>query len=439
MNSNLSFRPSNYSEALDFLYSQLPMFQRVGPKAFKANLNNIRDLVDHLGNPEKKFRSIHIAGTNGKGSVSHIIAAILQAAGYKTGLYTSPHYKDFRERIKVNGTVVNQEFVIQFVHRISDLSLKLSPSFFEISVAMAFEYFKSEEVDVAVIETGLGGRLDSTNIIVPEISVITNIGMDHTQFLGNTLEAIAEEKAGIIKKGVPIVIGKTQSETRSVFQQKADSQSSPLTFADQRYRTKLTRKSMGCSVLDFFESDEKIYERLEVDLMGNYQEENLNTALATAMALKNRGFKISENAISRALSRLRQLTGFVGRMQILGTGPLILADSAHNREGIQMLIDEISTIEFDRLKIVIGLVGDKDPTPLLSLLPRDATYYFARANIPRGMDAGELKNLASKCGLSGGVYKGVEHAFIQAQNEAGPHDLVLVCGSIFTVAEVLPG
>lgn len=438
MSGSTSFRPSNYPEALEFLYSQLPMFQRVGPKAFKTNLDHILELVNHLGNPENQFKSIHIAGTNGKGSVSHIIAAIFQSAGYKTGLYTSPHYKDFRERIKINGAPVTEDFVVDFVNRVSDLSLKLRPSFFEISVAMAFEYFKSEEVDIAVIETGLGGRLDSTNIIKPEISVITNIGLDHTQFLGHTLQAIAAEKAGIIKNGVPVIVGKTQAETHAVFQNKAETSSSPLFFADQKYRTKLTRKSMGRSVLDFFENDRPIYQELEVDLMGNYQEENLNTALTAAIALRDMGYEISDFAIKTALSEVRQLTGFKGRMQILGMNPLILVDSAHNREGMQMLLKEISTIEFDRLKIVLGLVADKDPTPLLSLLPNSADYYFAKANIPRGMEADSLKNSASKCGLKGNAYSGLEQAYLDALKQAGPNDLVLVCGSIFTVAEVIP-
>jgi dihydrofolate synthase / folylpolyglutamate synthase len=427
----------NYNQAIRFLYSQLPMFQRVGPKAFKTNLDNITELANSLGNPEKNIRSIHIAGTNGKGSVAHILASILQSAGLKTGLYTSPHYLDFRERIRINGIPVSREFVCDFVNRVQELTLRLKPSFFEISVAMAFDYFSREYTDMAVIETGLGGRLDSTNIIDPELSVITNIGLDHTQFLGDTLKLIAVEKAGIIKPGKRVVIGKIQAETSGVFEEIASGKNAPLLFAENQLKTTIERKSIDSSRINVWGNGRLWLKDIEVNLIGGWQAENINTALAAVLQLRETGQSIEDHHISEGLRNVRKQTGFSGRMQVLQETPLVLVDSAHNAEGMELLKKELEAQDFNHLHVILGLVNDKQPTGLLSLLPENAAYYFSKAQIPRGMPAEELRKQALDFNLRGDTYKTIRSAFKAALNNADERDLILVCGSIFTVAEVL--
>ena len=428
---------TNYQQAIDFLYKQLPMFQRVGPKAFKVNLDNITQLLQALDNPERKFKSIHIAGTNGKGSVSHILAGALQCAGMKTGLYTSPHYKDFRERIKIDGQLVEEEFVIDFVNRINELTLQLRPSFFEITVAMAFEYFYQKEVEIAVIETGLGGRLDSTNVIDPILSVITNIGFDHTQFLGNTLPLIAGEKAGIIKQGRPVVIGETQEETTPVFMKKAEEMKAPISFADQVYKVKMIGLDTGSSLAVVRKDGFLLHPGIKVNLLGAYQKNNLVTAFQTIDVLSECGLNVNQKHLISALENIREITGFMGRMQILQSDPIVLVDSAHNREGMQKLMDELNNFKFAKLHIILAVVGDKAPDEILKLLPTTANYYFSQADIPRAMEAGSLREKAMEYGLTGEVYPTVPGAYEEAINTAGKDDMILVCGSIFTVAEVI--
>lgn len=428
---------TNYKEAVRFLYHQLPMFQRVGPKAFKTNLDNIRGLVAALGNPEDHFPSVHVAGTNGKGSVSHLLSAFLQSANYRTGLYTSPHYLDFRERIKINGEVVEKEFVVDFVNQLQDLTLKMEPSFFELSVAMAFEYFRQQKVDIAIVETGLGGRLDSTNIITPLLSVITNIGMDHTHFLGNTLEAIAGEKAGIIKAKIPVVIGKTQQETEGIFRDCADDLKSPITFADTLIHTHLKRKDHSYSIMDASLQGKPWITNAEVHLLSGYQAENISTALASILELQKMGFQVNINDITYGLKNLRKLSAFMGRMQILQSDPIILLDSAHNRDGMKLLMEEIRNFDFDNLHVIMGLVNDKDPSGMLSLLPKNASYYLAKANIPRGMDVQELLGHFKKNHLQATAFSNLKAAYTRALELSKPKDMILVCGSIFTVAEIL--
>ena len=428
---------TDYQQAIDFLYKQLPMFQRVGPKAFKADLDNITQLLQALGNPERKFQSVHIAGTNGKGSVSHILAGALQCAGMKTGLYTSPHYKDFRERIKIDGQFVEKDFVMDFVNKINVLALDLQPSFFEITVAMAFDYFSQQQVDIAVVETGLGGRLDSTNVIDPLLSVITNIGFDHTEFLGNTLPLIAGEKAGIIKAGRPVVIGETQEETTAIFLKKAKDMDAPISFADQVYKIQMLSLDTGSSLAVVKKDGLLLYPGIKVNLLGAYQENNLVTAFHAIDVLSECGVKINQSHLISALENLRQLTGFMGRMQILQTEPTVLVDSAHNREGMQKLMEELSNFSYNSLHILLAVVGDKAPDEVLKLLPTDATYYFSQADIPRAMKVDLLCEKALDFGLLGSVYETVPKAFEAAITSADTGDMVLVCGSIFTVAEVI--
>lgn len=407
---------SRYKEIESFLFSQLPMFQRVGPKAFKKNLDNILFLDDYLGNPHNSFKSIHIAGTNGKGSTSFMVASMLKFLGFKVGLYTSPHYKDYRERIRVDKEMINKTYVKKFVNRLIQDGIfesDLKPSFFEISVAMAFDYFKFCEVDYAVIETGLGGRLDSTNIINPEVSLITNIGFDHMNFLGDTLELIAGEKAGIIKKGTPVLIGKTQEETRDVFTKVAKEKEADIEFADQLARNKC--------VEDWLRD------------MPDYQREN---AYLAYYGIAEMGLDV-QSLKKMALPNEMAEWGFVGRFQKLGKDPLIIFDSAHNREGIMALLSELGKTDFDKLHIVLATVGDKNLDKVLELYPPEASYYFSNARIPRALDRFDLQNQAERFGLKGKAYASVRRAFNAAVKKAQPRDLVLVTGSIFTVAEMV--
>jgi len=406
-----------YKDIESFLFRQLPMFQRVGPKAFKKDLKNIKKLTAHLGQPQREFKSIHIAGTNGKGSVSFFLATILHELGYKVGLYTSPHYKDYRERIKVNGTMIPKTYVKSFVNELLMSKVfddELKPSFFEISVAMAFQYFKDEEVDFAVIETGLGGRLDSTNIILPELSVITNIGYDHMNFLGNTLELIAKEKAGIIKKRVPVVIGRKQKETVEIFKGKASKCESKITYATKSKYQKLLR-SVSANFPD-------------------YQEENMTTALTTLVTMK---LKPSEKQLNKAWSKGLMTWGYQGRYQILSTKPLVICDSAHNEMGLKNLFEQIHQEQYSDLHIVIGMVGDKDLSLVLALFPKNAIYYISQAKIPRAKKKEELQKELNNYNLYGKLYSTIPRALAAAKRKAKTKDLILVTGSIFTVAEVV--
>ncbi|MBE9483619.1 MAG: bifunctional folylpolyglutamate synthase/dihydrofolate synthase [Bacteroidetes bacterium] len=404
----------DYRQTLDFMYSQLPMFQRVGPAAYKADLSNTFKLCKLLGNPENAFRSVHVAGTNGKGSVSHMIASVLQEAGYKTGLYTSPHLKDFRERIRINGVMIPEEKVVEFIAKHKQGFTGIGLSFFEMTVGMAFDYFRKEKVDIAVVETGMGGRLDSTNVLTPLLSVITNIGYDHTQFLGDTLKKIAGEKAAIIKAGIPAIIGETQEEVKDVFIDRAKETGSPLSFADQGN-----------------------YPGIEPCLAGEWQKRNLKTALAAIIALGKTGFNISEDQIRSGIENTLSNTGLLGRWQILQNKPLAICDIGHNRDGVREVLKMIDQTPHQTLHFVLGLVADKNAEPVLELLPESATYYFCKADIPRGMVVHELKEQASKYHLSGESYKNVKEAYRAALDNANENDLVFVGGSTFVVAEIL--
>ena len=443
-----------YQYTLDYLYQQLPMFHRVGAAAFKKDLTNTLALCEILGNPQNTFPTIHIAGTNGKGSTAHTIAAILQAAGYKTGLYISPHYKDFRERIKVNGDYIPKKYVKQFVENNKIHFEKIKPSFFEMTVAMAFDYFRNVEnenteggqgVDIAVIEVGLGGRLDSTNVITPLMSVITNISLDHTDMLGDTLSLIAFEKAGIIKPNVPVVIGEEQSETTPVFLEKAHSSHAPIYFASQNVDIQVVRDNSTDFEFSTFNialknsfSDFKKLDNLKVNLSGDYQEKNVATVIETINILNRyTDFKINENQLREGLSHIKSLTNFIGRWQVIGQNPTILCDSGHNEGGLTYVTHQLKQLTFNHLHIVIGFVRDKDLSKVLKLLPQNATYYFAKADIPRGLDAQILRGMASEHGLEGKAYSSVKRALTAAKTVAKTDDLIYVGGSIFVVAEVL--
>ena len=396
------------------MFAKLPMYQRQGKMAFKKNLTNILELSKELDHPEKKFLSIHVAGTNGKGSTSHMIASVLQEAGYKVGLYTSPHLKDFRERIKVNGNCIPEDEVVSFINQQKDFLEKQNLSFFELTVGLAFGYFANQEVDIAVIEVGLGGRLDSTNIITPAISVITNIGLDHTQFLGETLAEIAFEKAGIIKPGIPVVIGEKQKETRLVFEEIANKNHVKIYYAE-----------------------DEISKKYKTDLLGVYQKKNVKTAVLALQLLKQKtGFKISNNEIEFGLQNVVKNTGLKGRYQILQNNPKVICDTAHNKEGLQMVLKQIQEEAYTQLHIILGVVDDKSLDNILPLFPKSAIYYFCKPNIPRGKNAAELQLKALEFGLKGDVYKSVMAAFQSALMNANTTDLVYAGGSTFVVAEL---
>ncbi|MBS1975119.1 MAG: bifunctional folylpolyglutamate synthase/dihydrofolate synthase, partial [Bacteroidetes bacterium] len=400
----------NYSQTIDYLFSRLPMFSRIGPAAMKEGLTNAIALCQANGNPHTKFKSVHVGGTNGKGSTSHMLAAILQTAGYKTGLYTSPHLKDFRERIKVNGEMVSRDFVVAFVEGMSPLIEKISPSFFEITVAMAFEYFASREVDVAVIEVGLGGRLDSTNIIVPELSVITNISYDHVNILGNTLQQIAFEKAGIIKKNKPVVIGEYQPEVADVFINKAQEENAELSFASKQHFVadwKMDKHEVVAEVTSSRNNEKQYY---HLGLAGIYQTKNLVTALEAVHFLKQKGFEITGTHIQKALKEVKRLTGLHGRWEIIHQQPMVVLDVCHNEGGIAQLIRQIEITDHEELHIIAGFVKDKDIEKILKLLPAHAHYYFTKAHIPRALPETELAEKAMKLGLSGKAFSEVNAA-----------------------------
>lgn len=404
----------NYYDTVNWMFNQLPMYQNKGKAAYKEDLGNTILLANHLNNPENKFRSIHVAGTNGKGSTSHMIASVLQEAGYRVGLYTSPHLKDFRERIRINGKEISKQFVIQFIKRNKHFFEENSLSFFEMTVGLAFEYFAKKEVDIAIIEVGLGGRLDSTNIITPLVSVITNIGLDHTQFLGNTIEAIAKEKAGIIKTEIPVVIGETQKKTEPIFKKIALKNNSPIYFADQTIS--------------------KVY---ECDLKGSYQVHNIKTTVQTLTLLQQLGFNSSEKQIAKGFKNVITNTGLLGRWQVLGNSPKIICDTAHNKEGLTYVMKQLQEEHYERLHLVIGVVNDKNIDNIISLFPKNATYYFCKPDIQRGLDAKELANKFKRIGFEGEVYKSVANAYQIAQKNAAKNDLIYIGGSTFVVAEVL--
>ncbi len=412
------------------------MFSRIGAVAYKKDLHNTIELCNRLGNPQRSFRTIHVAGTNGKGSTSHMLASILQSAGYKTGLYTSPHLVDFRERIRLNGMMIPQSFVVDFTERTSGWYDEIEPSFFEITVAMAFDFFAKEEVDIAVIETGLGGRLDSTNIIMPMISVITNIGWDHMNILGNTLEKIAFEKAGIIKKNTPVVIGETQAEIRHVFMEKAAAENSPICFADQeRFANEWDQDGhrLTMSVADHHHMD---HEKYSLDLTGIYQVKNCITVLEVMHQLNQLGLRVEKEHIRTGLSQVKKLTGLHGRWEQIAHDPAVVLDVAHNVDGVKQVLSQLSVSHYEHLHIVIGMVKDKEVEEVLVLLPKEATYYFTQAHIARALDAGSLKEKAQSAGLNGDTYPDVNSALNQARSKAREKDLVLVCGSVFLVGEV---
>lgn len=431
----MTFR-DRYQLTLDYLFEQLPMFQRIGPPAFKKGLGNTLALLEALDNPQQHFLAIHIAGTNGKGSVAHLLAAILQASGYRTGLYISPHYKDFRERIKVNGQYVSKAYVVDFAARNRDLFDRIQPSFFEITVAMAFDYFAKQKVEVAVVETGLGGRLDSTNVLTPVLSIITNISFDHQQFLGDTLPLIAAEKAGIIKSGVPVVIGETHPETKPVFVAKAAEMEAQIVFADEHWHAAWKGETGTHSSYDLGHEGKLELLDVEVNLHGRYQSKNLQTVAQAVDLLKNT-FDISAQNLRDGLSNLKTLTKFMGRWQVLGTHPAIICDSAHNEGGLKLTLEQVAQYPYDNLHIVMGTVSDKELKPVLELFPKHARYYFCKANIPRGLDAKQLQARASEDGLKGRAYISVKRALQAAKRQAKPGDLIFVTGSIFVVAEVL--
>ena len=427
----------NFQETLGYLFSRLPMYHRIGAAAYKADLKNTIELCNQLGNPEKKFKSIHIAGTNGKGSTSHMLAAILQKAGYKTGLYTSPHLKDFRERIRINGSMIPENEVVAFVEKHRNDFERIELSFFEWTVGLCFDYFAREQVDIAVIETGLGGRLDSTNVITPELSVITNISFDHTNLLGKTLLEIAGEKAGIIKQSVPVVIGEEDQATRNVFIERAEKTNSPVYFASRDYEVSVKERHSGIQILDIKRKDGFMMQDLTLDLAGTYQLKNIPGVLEAVRVLQHQGWKITTENIREALQQVRLLTGLTGRWQQISENPLTICDVGHNEAGLMETVKQLSDMTFRHLHFVIGMVNDKDISSVLALLPADATFYFCRANIPRALDAIELKKQAEKAGLHGECYGSVSSALAAAQAKAGDKDLVFVGGSTFVVAEVL--
>ena len=430
----------SYQDTIDYLYSQLPMFQRTGVAAYKNTLDNTRVLDEMYGHPHRAFKTIHVAGTNGKGSVSHILASVLQEAGYKTGLYTSPHLKDFRERIRVNGEMIPEQPVTEFVNSFQrkNKTAKLEPSFFELTVAMAFDYFRNEKVDVAVIEVGLGGRLDSTNIITPEVSVITNISLDHTALLGNTIAQIASEKAGIIKSRVPVVIGESGDESAPVFCQKATEMSAPIFFADQEFSCPYSMLlPEGRQVFNVSRDNKPVFPNLQLDLLGIYQRKNIVTALKTLELLKNSGWNIEDKRIYDGLKNVTDNTGLLGRWQIIGNNPLMVCDTGHNEGGIRQVAEQIRNTAWKNLHVVFGMVNDKSIDAVLALLPKEANYYFTRADIPRALDETELQRQAGVFGLKGEVFKSVAEALKAAKNNADERDLIFVGGSTFVVAEVL--
>ncbi len=404
----------NYSETIDWLFTQLPMYQRIGAAAYKVDLSNTLNLTKYLNEPQDSFKSVHVAGTNGKGSTSHMLASVLQEAGYKVGLYTSPHLKDFRERIKINGNMISEDFVVGFIAEHQSFFEENHLSFFEMTVGLAFDYFRKEKVDIAIIEVGLGGRLDSTNVITPEVSIITNIGLDHTRFLGETMREIASEKAGIIKATIPVVIGETTSETKEVFQQKAKEVKTTITFVEEINSTDYPS-----------------------DLKGNYQKKNIKTAVSTLRTLQNKSWNISEENIKNGLLNVVSNTGLQGRWQVLMEQPKVICDTAHNKEGLILVMEQLQKEDYKKLHIVLGVVDDKNLETVLPLFPKEATYYFCKPDVIRGLDVSVLNEKAKCFGLLGNRYNSVNEAYKNALQNSEKEDVVYIGGSTFVVAEVL--
>ncbi len=428
----------SYRQTIEYLYEHLPMYQRIGKAAYKADLSNTLALDEYFGHPHLQFNTIHIAGTNGKGSVSHILASIFQEAGRKTGLYTSPHMKDFRERIKINGEPVPKDYVVEFFAEHKETFDAIKPSFFEMTVALAYEYFADQEVDIAIVETGLGGRLDSTNIITPIVSVITNIGTDHSEFLGNSPEEVAAEKAGIIKPKIPVVIGERQKETAGIFDLKAEEFESLIVFASDNYTC--TSSAGKQKKRQVFQVKNKIgagYKNLQTDLRGEYQKKNAVTALQTLEVLKRHNLEISREEIYRGFKNVVKNTGLLGRWQILGQNPKIICDSVHNTEGMKEVINQLRNCAGDHLHMVLGFTDDEKVDNILKLLPNNATYYFTHASLPRAMKADKLMKKAHIAGLKGSAYKTPHEALNQAKKQASPSDIIFVGGSTYVVAEII--
>ena len=434
----------SYQDTIDYLYSRLPLFSRIGPAAIKADLHNTIAICDFLGNPQNKFKTIHVAGTNGKGSTSHMLASILQEAGYKTGLYTSPHLYDFRERIKVNGMMCSETFVTSFTNKMKPFIEKVEPSFFEITVGMAFEYFADENVDIAIIETGLGGRLDSTNIINPILSIISNIGMDHMALLGNTLPEIAYEKAGIIKQATPVVISEIIPETKNIFEQKANSLNAPIYYAEDYIQFKSFQNNWQTSLFEFNQPlihllDAPLFPKsftVECDLPGKYQYKNLKGVLVAMQILATMGWQISASKILKGLLHVGKNTGLMGRWECIQTTPRIILDVAHNEHGIKALLEQLESLHYAQLHIITGMVKDKDVNAVLNLLPKKAKYYFTQSHIPRALPVSELAAKGNAFDLNGSQFENVNIALQSANKNATANDLILVIGSVFLVAEV---
>lgn len=426
-----------YQETLDYLYSQLPMFTRIGSAALKPNLNNTLALCEALGNPQEKIRTIHIAGTNGKGSTSHMLASILQEAGYKTGLFTSPHLLDFRERIRVNGAMISEEKVVAFVAQHRTLFDEIKPSFFEWTMALCFEQFASEKVDIAIIETGLGGRLDSSNVIHPLLNIITNIGWDHMDLLGNTLELIAAEKAGIIKAKTPVIISEYQPETFPVFLAKAQEMESSIVLANQKVNILYFKSNQQQAVFDVQFQFGELWKNVDCELNGAYQQKNIAGVLAAIEPIRNAGYIISDKAVKNGLSNVKSNTHLMGRWEILKTQPLTICDTAHNVNGINYVVKQIEAQHYEQLHFVLGMVKDKEIAKVLALLPKNATYYFTKAAIPRALEEDQLQAQAIQFGLHGKTFASVKEAMLAAEKAASDKDLIFIGGSTFIVAEAL--
>ncbi|GGH23277.1 bifunctional folylpolyglutamate synthase/dihydrofolate synthase [Sphingobacterium alkalisoli] len=425
----------SYTEVIACLYSRLPVFTRDGASAYKKDLDRTLELCAAIDNPQHKFKTIHVGGTNGKGSSSHMLAAILSSAGYKTGLYTSPHLIDFRERVRIDGKMIAEQFIVDYVNKHKDLIEQVNPSFFEATVALAFDYFARERVDIAIIEVGLGGRLDSTNIITPEVALITNIGLDHMDLLGGTIQEIANEKAGIIKANTPIVISEFDPIVAPIFEAKAQELQAPLLFADQIYDVVRISKEIDSQLIQV--KGPSINNRLKLDLSGSYQLKNIIGVLAVVDQVRKAGFEISAKALERGLANVQQLTGFQGRWQTISTNPLIICDTGHNEDGIKEVVKNLLDVSYRKLHIVIGAMKDKDLDHMLPFLPKDATYYFSKPDMPRAMASQELREKATIYGLSGQSFDSVFHALKASKDAFQEGDLIFVGGSNFVVAEVL--
>ena len=427
----------NYTETTNWMFNQFPMYHKIGAAAYKPDLGNIVELLDYLGNPQDKFKTIHVAGTNGKGTVSHTLASIFQESGYKTGLYTSPHLRDFRERIRINGQMISEDDVVAFIDKNKAKCEAMQLSFFEMATGMAFDYFAKEKVDIAIIEVGLGGRLDSTNVIKPELSIITNISLDHVNLLGNTLAEIAVEKAGIIKPNTPVVIGETQPETKDVFISKAEQCHAPIFFADQIIDCeKIHIESLDYQKFDIWKNSELYLEAVEFPLLGYYQKKNLATVIC-AVDVLNHKFHFDRKDLINGLEFVVKNTNLMGRWQVLCHQPLVIADTGHNVGGVKEIVMQLSDMSYRKLHFVLGCVNDKDIDGILQLLPHYAEYYFCKADIPRGLDANILAEKAFAAGLRGNVYESVQQAYNSALNNARFEDVVFIGGSNFTVAEVI--